>query len=198
MSSEHPLYLEAVSTFREKFARLDELGMREPSAVTVATVGEDGMPSARVVLLRGFDERGFVFFTNSLSRKGTQLREHGKAALAFYWDQWAEQCHVEGTVEKIADEESDEYWLSRRRESRIGAWASLQSEPLEGRETLMARFDEFEKKFDGQEVPRPEHWYGFRVIPRRIEFWCGQDARLHERFVYEQSGDDWTKQMLYP
>ena len=86
MSSEHPLYLEAVSTFREKFARLDELGMREPSAVTVATVGEDGMPSARVVLLRGFDERGFVFFTNSLSRKGTQLREHGKAALAFYWD----------------------------------------------------------------------------------------------------------------
>jgi pyridoxamine 5'-phosphate oxidase len=196
--SKHPLYLEAVATFREKFSRLDELGMREPSAVTVATVGEDGMPSARVVLLRGFDERGFVFFTNSLSRKGSQLRNHGRAALAFYWDKWAEQCHVEGTVEKIAEEESDEYWARRRRESRVGAWASLQSQPLSGRAELLARYDEYEKKFEGQDVPRPDHWYGFRVIPRRIEFWCGHDARLHERFVYEQSGDDWAKQMLYP
>jgi len=198
MSSEHPHYVEAVSVFREKFERLEELGMLEPSAMTVVTVGEDGMPSARVVLLRGFDERGFVFFTNSLSRKGMQLREHGKAALAFYWDQWAEQCHVEGTVEKIADRESDDYWVRRRRESRIGAWASQQSEPLESRDTLMHRYSEFEKEFEGKEVPRPEHWYGFRVIPLRIEFWCGRDARLHERFVYEQSGDDWTKQMLYP
>ena len=198
MSSEHTIYLEAVNTFREKFARLNELGMREPSAVTVATVGEDGMPSARIVLLRGHDERGFVFFTNSLSRKGTQLREHGRAALAFYWDKWAEQCHVEGTVEKLADDESDAYWMKRPRGSQIGAWASLQSQPLSSREELLARYDEFEEKFDGQDVPRPDHWYGFRVVPRRIEFWCGRDARLHERFVYEQSGEDWTKQMLYP
>jgi pyridoxamine 5'-phosphate oxidase len=198
MPSRHPLYLEAINTFREKFARLDELDMREPSAVTVATVGEDGMPSARVVLLRGFDERGFVFFTNSLSRKGTQLRQHGLAALAFYWDKWAEQCHVEGTVEKVSDEESDTYWLKRARGSQIGAWASLQSQPLSGREELLARNDEYEKQFEGQDVPRPEHWHGFRIIPRRIEFWCGRDARLHERFVYEQSGEEWTKQMLYP
>lgn len=198
MSSEHPIYLEAVNTFREKFARLNELGMREPSAVTVATVGEDGMPSARIVLLRGHDERGFVFFTNSLSRKGTQLREHGRAALAFYWDKWAEQCHVEGTVEKIADEESDAYWMKRPRGSQIGAWASLQSQPLSSREELLARYEKFEVKFDGQDVPRPDHWYGFRVVPRRIEFWCGRDARLHERFVYKQSGEDWTKLMLYP
>ncbi|MDA0589567.1 MAG: pyridoxamine 5'-phosphate oxidase [Planctomycetota bacterium] len=198
MSSEHPIYLEAVNTFREKFARLNELGMREPSAVTVATVGEDGMPSARIVLLRGHDERGFVFFTNSLSRKGTQLREHGRAALAFYWDKWAEQCHVEGTVEKLADDESDAYWMKRPRGSQIGAWASLQSQPLSSREELLARYEKFEVKFDGQDVPRPDHWYGFRVVPRRIEFWCGRDARLHERFVYKQSGEDWTKQMLYP
>lgn len=198
MSSEHTIYLEAVNTFREKFARLNELGMREPSAVTVATVGEDGMPSARIVLLRGHDERGFVFFTNSLSRKGTQLREHGRAALAFYWDKWAEQCHVEGTVEKLADDESDAYWMKRPRGSQIGAWASLQSQPLSSREELLARYEKFEVKFDGQDVPRPDHWYGFRVVPRRIEFWCGRDARLHERFVYKQSGEDWTKQMLYP
>lgn len=198
MSSPHPLYLEAINTFRDKFSRLDELGMREPSAVTVATVGEDGMPSARVVLLRGHDERGFVFFTNSLSRKGTQLRGQGRAALAFYWDKWAEQCHVEGTVEKVTDEESDAYWLKRPRGSQIGAWASLQSQPLPTRATLLNKVAELEKQFEDQDIPRPEHWYGFRIIPCRIEFWCGRDARLHERFVYAQSGENWTKQMLYP
>lgn len=193
-----PVYLEAIELFREKFARLDELGMREPAAVTLATVGSDGMPSARVVLLRGHNERGFVFFTNSLSRKGRQLREYGRAALAFYWDKWAEQCHVEGTVEKIADEESDAYWKRRPRGSQIGAWASRQSEPLPDRQTLLDRVAELEKQYAGRDIPRPEHWYGFRVVPRRIEFWCGRDARLHERHLYEQSEEVWTKQMLYP
>jgi len=198
MSVQDTLYQEAIQTFSEKFSRLDELEVREPAAMTVATVGPDGMPSARIVLLRGFDERGFVFFTNSLSRKGSQIQAHPQVALAFYWDRWAEQCHVEGRAEKIADTESDQYWFRRPRESRIGAWASLQSQPLPSRETLLKKCAELEDHYRDQEVPRPDHWHGFRIVPRRIEFWCGRDARLHERIVYAESGGTWTRQMLYP
>lgn len=193
-----PLYLEALNSFLEKFAKTAELGVREPSTMTLATADAEGRPSSRTVLLRVVDERGFVFFTNSQSRKGIQLAENPYASLSFYWDAWAEQVHVEGRVEVIPDSESDEYWRTRRRLSQIGAWASDQSRPLDSRETLMARVEEFEKKFEGQDVTRPPHWFGYRVVPHRIELWSGREGRLHERYVYEFDGDAWTKVMLYP
>ena len=193
-----PLYLEAINAFRDKFARTSELGVREPAAMSLATVDDRGRPSVRIVLLRGIDERGFVFFTNSQSRKGTQLTGNPYAALTFYWDAWAEQVHVEGRVDVLADEESDEYWKTRRRLSQIGAWASEQSRPLASREEFLASVAGYEKKFEGQDVPRPPHWFGYRVVPDRIELWSGREGRLHERYVYEFDGEVWTKQMLYP
>jgi pyridoxamine 5'-phosphate oxidase len=191
-------YLEAIQTFREKFAKTAELPTREPSAMSLATVDANAQPSIRTVLLRGFDERGFVFYTNSLSRKGQQMMANPKVGLCFFWDAWAEQVHVEGEIQKVDDAESDAYWETRPRLSRIGAWASEQSTELDSHATLLQRVEDLEKKYDGIEVPRPEHWFGFRVVPSRIEFWCGKDARLHERVVYEQSENEWTKRMLYP
>ena len=193
-----PLYLEAIAAFREKHARTPELGVREPSAVSLATVDANGQPSIRTVLLRGFDERGFVFFTNSQSRKGTQMAVNPLVALTFYWDAWAEQVHVEGRVELIPDTESDEYWKTRARLSQIGAWASLQSRPMPAREDFLAAVTEIEKRFEKKDVPRPRHWFGYRVVPNRIEFWSGREGRLHERHVYESEGEAWTKHMLYP
>ncbi len=194
-----PLLTEAISTFRAKLDGISDLPIREPAAMLLATVDEQGRPSARTVLLRSFDERGFVFFTNSLSRKGRQMADNPYVALCMYWDAWAEQFHVEGRIEKIADEETDAYWIRRPRSSRIGAWASDQSDPLDSRETLLARFEEFERRYEGQQdIPRPDHWYGYRVVPERIEFWCGRDARLHERIIYELTDGGWSKGMLYP
>lgn len=192
------IYLEAISTFREKQSRTSELGVREPSAMSLATVSADGQPSIRTVLLRGFDERGFVFFTNSQSRKGIQMAGNPQVALTFYWDAWAEQVHVEGRVERVSDAESDTYWKTRARLSQIGAWASEQSRPLSGREEFLAGVAKIEKRFEGKEVPRPPHWYGYRVVPHRIEFWSGREGRLHERHVYQTDGKTWTRQMLYP
>ena len=194
----HPLYLEAINAFREKHARTVELGVREPSAMSLATVDANGQPSVRTVLLRGIDERGFVFFTNSQSRKGTQMAGNPQVALTFFWDAWAEQVHVEGRVEVISDSESDQYWKSRARLSQIGAWASDQSRPLPDRDEFMARVAEIEKRFEGQDVLLPPHWFGYRVVPHRIELWSGREGRLHERYVYKADGETWTKQMLYP
>lgn len=193
-----PLYLEAINAFRENHARTSELGVREPSAMSLATVDANGQPSIRTVLLRGIDERGFVFFTNSQSRKGEQMAGNSQVALTFYWDAWAEQVHVEGRVKVIPDSESDEYWKSRARLSQIGAWASDQSRPLSGRDEFMASVAEIEKRFEGQDVARPPHWFGYRVVPHRIELWSGREGRLHERYVYESNDEAWTKQLLYP
>ena len=193
-----PLYQEAINAFREKHARTSELGIREPSAMSLATVGANGQPSIRTVLLRGIDERGFVFFTNSQSRKGEQMAGNSQVALTFFWDAWAEQVHVEGRVEVIPDSESDEYWKTRARLSQIGAWASDQSRPLSGRDEFMASVAEIQKRFKGQDVHRPPHWFGYRVVPSRIELWSGREGRLHERYIYESNGETWTKQMLYP
>jgi pyridoxamine 5'-phosphate oxidase len=193
-----PLYQEAINAFREKHARTSELGVREPSAMSLATVGANGQPSIRTVLLRGIDERGFVFFTNSQSRKGEQMAGNSQVALTFFWDAWAEQVHVEGRVEVIPDSESDEYWKTRARLSQIGAWASDQSRPLSGRDEFMASVAEIQKRFKDQDVHRPPHWFGYRVVPSRIELWSGREGRLHERYIYESNGETWTKQMLYP
>lgn len=198
MNFTDPLLLEAMTTFKEKFARIADLGLREPAAMSLATAGADGRPSVRTVLLRGIDERGFVFFTNSQGRKGRQIAENPSVGLCLYWDQLQEQIHVEGIVEKITESESDAYWERRARLSRIGAWASEQSRPLDRRETLLERVAHYEKLFEGQDVPRPEHWFGHRVVPHRIEFWNGRDGRLHERLVYQLEGECWIKGMLFP
>lgn len=193
-----PLYIEAIQFFKERFSRVTELGLREPNAMSLATCGSNGQPSVRTVLLRGIDERGFVFFTNSLSRKGEQMSANPRVGLCFYWDKLQEQVHVEGAVVKIESAEADTYWQSRARLSRIGAWASLQSQPLDSRATLLARLSQFEAQFEGQDVPRPDHWFGYRVVPSRIEFWNGREGRLHERNVYQVSGGQWIRSTLYP
>jgi pyridoxamine 5'-phosphate oxidase len=166
--------------------------------MTLVTVDSDGQPAARVVLMRGFDATGFAFYTNTQSAKGRQLSEDSRVALCFHWDPLAEQVRVEGFAEPIADDEADRYWAGRPRESQIGAWASLQSQPLDSRETLQQRVAEFNSQFSGQDIPRPPHWSGYRVRPVRIEFWRGRDARLHERMLYVCTPHGWTRQMLYP
>jgi pyridoxamine 5'-phosphate oxidase len=194
------LYAQALQTFTELLAEATAAGDPEPTAMTVATCDRDGRPSARTVLLKAFDERGFVFYTNYDSRKGQQLTANPQAALLFLWKTLREQVQVkvEGSVEPVSLAEADAYFASRPRPSQIGAWASLQSQTLDARETFEARIDAFEKKFEGTEVPRPPHWSGFRVVPERIEFWYGARFRLHERHHYQRVDGQWTRRMLYP
>ncbi|MDH3716514.1 MAG: pyridoxamine 5'-phosphate oxidase [Planctomycetota bacterium] len=192
------LYLEAIEQFQQWLDDARGSTLEEPTAMTLATADLQGKPAARVVLLRNVDPRGFVFYTNSLSDKGRQLAENPRAALCFYWDPLGRQVRVEGRVEPFDDAELDEYWSLRPRENRLSAWASLQSETLNDRATLERRFAEFDAEYADQEVPRPPHWHGYRVIPDRIEFWTRRDARMHERVVYEAHPDGWTARMLYP
>ena len=192
------IYSEAIERFGELFRRAADGPNHEPAAVTLATSDVDGHPSARVVLLRQFDERGFVFFTNSRSRKGQELEANPQAALCFYWDFLGDQIRIEGKSEQVADEESDEYWLQRPRESRIGAWASQQSERLNNRNTLDSEIELITEKYSNQEVPRPRHWYGYRVVPDRIEFWREGAHRVHTRTVYQHTSGNWEKFYLYP
>jgi pyridoxamine 5'-phosphate oxidase len=170
----------------------------EPNAFTLATVGADGAPSARIVLLKDFDERGFVFYTNYESRKGRELLALPRAAMCFHWPLLEVQIRVEGSVEQVAEAEADAYFASRPRGSQIGAWASAQSRPLASATALDARVAEIEKQYHGQPVPRPPHWSGFRIVPARIEFWRGMPSRLHRREVYTRSGAGWTLGLLNP
>ncbi len=193
-------YTEALDTFARLLQEATDGGDPEPTAMTVATADADGHPTARTVLLKAFDARGFVFYTNFESRKGRQLTHNPHAALLFLWKSLREQVQVkiEGAVEPVSVAEADEYFASRPRPSQIGAWASLQSQTLASRETFEARIDAFEKKFEGADVPRPPHWSGFRVVPERIEFWYGARFRLHERHHYQRVDGQWNKRMLYP
>lgn len=176
-----------------------EMNILEPNAVHLATVGTDGMPSLRVVLLRNFDERGFVFFTNYQSHKGRDMERTGKAALNFFWPELFRQVRIEGTVTRLEDWDSDEYFNSRPRESQIGAWASEQSEPLISRIELEQKFENLTKEYAGKEIPRPEHWGGYRIKPVAIEFWLGRLSRLHDRVKYERKEDDsWKIYRLNP
>lgn len=174
-------------------------GMRLPEAMTLATSTLDGRPSARLVLLKGVDEHGFVFFTNYQSRKARELDSNFQAALVFYWPQLERQVRVEGKVERTSAAESDAYFKTRPRESQIGAAASPQSEVIESREALQEKADELEKFYEGREVERPKHWGGYRLRPERIEFWKGRTGRLHDRISYErQPNDSWTISRLAP
>ncbi|MBC8355148.1 MAG: pyridoxamine 5'-phosphate oxidase [Planctomycetes bacterium] len=189
---------EALVRFQELMEQARQTDLREPAAMTLATVGTNGRVSARVVLLRAFDERGFVFYTNLNSDKAHQVNAHAEVALCLHWDAIAEQVRIEGTAKAISHHEADAYWKSRDRDSQIGAWASRQSESLDARETLDHRIAEYETEFRGQAVPRPEFWSGYRVEPRRIEFWSSRPARLHERIVYELHESAWSRRMLFP
>lgn len=171
----------------------------DPESMALSTVGEDGMPSSRMVLLKGVDERGFVFYTNYESRKGRQLLGHGKAALLFHWKSLRRQVRIEGPIEQVTPEEADAYFSSRHRSSQIGAWASQQSRPLESRFELEKRVARFATKYAIGSVPRPPHWSGFRVMPRLIEFWRDGAFRLHDRLVfYRQADGTWTTERLFP
>jgi pyridoxamine 5'-phosphate oxidase len=170
----------------------------DPEAMTLATVGADGMPSVRMVLLKGVDPSGFVFYTNYESRKGQQLLAHPQAALCFHWKSLRRSVRVEGVAERTSPEEADAYFASRPRSSQIGAWASDQSRPLEGRFALEARVAKFTAKFAIGPVPRPPHWSGFRISPSRIEFWEDRPFRLHDRLVYTRDAEGWATTRLYP
>ncbi len=172
---------------------------RDPNAMCLATVGENGFPSARMVLLKGYDTTGFTFFTNCESRKGEHIKLHNKVALCFHWKSMNRQIRIEGLVELVSAQEADAYYATRPRGSQIGAWASAQSRPLDTPETLIARVAEFEKKFDSiEKIPRPPHWSGYKVIPLRIEFWEDRPFRLHHRALYVQDNNNWTQSLLYP
>lgn len=171
----------------------------DPEAVALATATADGRPSVRMVLLKGHDSRGFVIYTNRESRKADELERNGFAALLFHWKTLRRQVRIEGRVTRVSDAESDAYFASRSRDSRLGAWASDQSRPLESRETFLARVEEMRRRFEGGDVPRPPHWGGYRVAPERIEFWRDREFRLHERRVFLPDGQGgWTEGLLYP
>ncbi|MDE2091125.1 MAG: pyridoxamine 5'-phosphate oxidase [Gammaproteobacteria bacterium] len=192
------LYIQAIQRFQEVFNRAQALEIPEPAAMTLATVGKDGRPSVRTVLLKACDARGFVFYTNMHSRKGRQLQANPHAALCFFWQAFMEQVLVEGQVQPVSDTEADAYWVTRARMSQIGAWASQQSELLPERAALEKRYKEFEKRFAGQPVPRPEHWSGYRLQPQLMEFWRSRPGRLHERERYFIEHGSWQRQLIYP
>jgi pyridoxamine 5'-phosphate oxidase len=186
--------------FAEWLKEAEAKEINDPNAMSLATVDEEGLPNVRMVLLKGFDDRGFVFYTNFESQKGQEVQSAMKAAINFHWKSLRRQVRVRGVVEKVTDAEADEYFRSRPRDSRIGAWASQQSRPLEGPFALTAAVATYAAKFAIGEVPRPPHWSGFRILPLSIEFWHDRPFRLHDRVVFRRADPKaaWTKAKLYP
>lgn len=185
--------------FQEWFAEAEASEPSEPNAMTLSTVTASGRPSARIVLLKGADAGGFVFFTNRQSHKADEIAANGQAALLFFWKSLGRQIRIEGTVEQVTDAESDAYFATRPRISRLGAWASDQSRPLPSRQELERRLAMFEKTYPDENIPRPGHWGGYRVLPDRFEFWQNMPYRLHDRTIYTQQSDgSWLIGKLFP
>ena len=185
--------------FDEWYAAASAAEINDPEAMALATADSVGNPSVRMVLLKGHGPEGFVFYTNEQSNKGWQLSENPSAALLFHWKTLRRQIRIEGHVERVPDEVADAYFASRSRDSQLGAWASDQSRPLESRELFEARYDEMKRRFEGQDVPRPPHWGGFKVVPLMFEFWQDRPHRLHERRIFlAQDDGSWTEGLLYP
>ena len=188
-----------LAQFRAWFEDALAADLHEPNAMVLATATPDGKPSARVVLLKGFDERGFVFYTNYEGRKGREIGRNPHAALVFYWGELERQVRIEGRVGRVSERESDAYYASRPRGSRLGAWASEQSRPAESREVLESRLAALEREYEDQNIPRPPFWGGYRVEPEAVEFWQGRENRLHDRIVYRRMGDGgWEIGRLQP
>ncbi|API57925.1 pyridoxamine 5'-phosphate oxidase [Tardibacter chloracetimidivorans] len=184
--------------FEQWYAEAKASEPNDPSAMALATADAEGRPSVRMVLLKGHDDRGFVFYTNYQSRKGAELAANPQAALGFHWKSLRRQVRIEGRIECVSTEEADAYFASRARDSQLSAWASDQSRPLASRALFESRFEEQRQRFEGQLVPRPPHWSGYRVVPDVIEFWSDRAHRLHERRLFSRTAGGWTEGLLYP
>jgi len=195
-----PKTMDPLELFADWYEEAKKNELNDPNAMSLATVDINGIPSVRIVLLKGFDVDGFVFYTNFQSRKANEFKNNPNVAVCFHWKSLQRQVRIEGQVSKVSDKEADEYFKSRARLSRLGAWASKQSEILESRDHLLARLKTFEEKYDGETIPRPSHWSGNRIAAKKIEFWEDGKFRLHDRFIFERQSIDgpWTKARLYP
>ncbi len=196
--SERDIHADPFDQFNSWFQQVLDAKILKPDAMTLATASAKGKPSARIVLLKGVDRRGFSFYTNYESSKGRQLSENPHAALLFHWPQFERQIRIEGSVEELTRDESLQYFSTRPRNSRIGAWASHQSQIIESRSSLESQFKEYQKRFRNADVPLPDHWGGYRLIPNRIEFWQGRANRLHDRISYVRDEASWRIYRLSP
>tara|TARA_Y100000816_G_scaffold279867_1_gene252600 strand:+ start:9 stop:641 length:633 start_codon:yes stop_codon:yes gene_type:complete len=188
-----------VNLFKKWFALAEKSEINDPNAFSVATTSKDGIPSVRMVLLKGLNDKGFVFYTNFNSRKGNDLKYNPNASICFHWKSLRRQVRVTGKVTVVENEEADKYFSSRKYGSKISAWASSQSEQMKSRDEFLNKIKEYEKKYPKEKVvPRPPHWSGWRVLPNEIEFWLELDNRSHQRLVYKKENGKWIKEMLYP
>ena len=200
MSTEQNLinsYKNPVSLFKEWFEDAKKSEINDPNAMNLATIS-DGKPSSRIVLLKSYNEKGFIFYTNSNSKKGKSIKNNTNVALNFHWKSLLRQIRIEGTVSLISNDEADDYYNSRPLGSRIGAWASMQSEELDNRSSLLKRVEEYKKKFENENISRPPHWNGYIVNPSLIEFWQDMEFRLHDRVEFIRKADKWISRKLYP